>query len=215
MGEIMTTAMIWGAGGGIGQALTTQLLSNDWDVITIGRDVEQLDNRSTLAVDADVTNAFSVQNAILSAGYEFDEVALWIYAAGDITSSSVKEMTPENWQRILDANLTGAFLTTHFSLPLLAEDAYMIYLGAVSERLRLPGLSAYAAAKSGLEAFAESLRKEERKRRVMVVRPGAVATPFWDKVPMRLPKDAASPEKVAKRILNAYLEGFTGVLDLT
>lgn len=211
----MKAAMIWGAGGGIGQALTTQLLSNDWDVIAIGRDVEQLDNRATLAVDADVTNAFSVQNAILSAGYEFNEAALWIYAAGDITSSSVKEMTPENWQRILDANLTGAFLTTHFSLPLLAEDAYMIYLGAVSERLRLPGLSAYAAAKSGLEAFAESLRKEERKRRVMVVRPGAVATPFWDKVPMRLPKDAASPEKVAKRILSAYLEGFAGVLDLT
>jgi NADP-dependent 3-hydroxy acid dehydrogenase YdfG len=207
--------MIWGASGGIGQALTRQLLSNDWDVITIGRDVEQLDNEATLAVDADITNAFSVQNAILSAGYEFNEVALWIYAAGDITSSSVKEMTPENWQRILDANLTGAYLTTHFSLPLLAEDACMIYLGAVSERLRLPGLSAYAAAKSGLEAFVESLRKEERKRRVMLVRPGAVATSFWDKVPMRLPKDAASPEKVAKRILGAYLEGFTGFLDLT
>jgi NAD(P)-dependent dehydrogenase (short-subunit alcohol dehydrogenase family) len=100
-------------------------------------------------------------------------------------------------------------------LPLLADDAALIYIGAVSERLRLPGLSAYAAAKAGLEAFADSLRKEERKRQILVVRPGAVATPFWDKVPMKLPKDAASAQKVSKRIVEAYNEGMSGVLDLT
>jgi hypothetical protein len=50
---------------------------------------------------------------------------------------------------------------------------------------------------------------------VTVVRPGAVATPFWDKVPMRLPKDAATPEKVAGRILQAYVDGQSGTLDLT
>jgi short-subunit dehydrogenase len=88
-------------------------------------------------------------------------------------------------------------------------------LGAVSERLRLPKLSAYAAAKAGLEAFVEALRKEERRRQVMLVRPAAVATPLWDKVPMSLPTNAPSPEKVAKRILKAYHEGHTGQLDLT
>ena len=115
----------------------------------------------------------------------------------------------------MNANLLGAYLTTHHSLPLLAPDATLIYLGAISERLRLPGLSAYAAAKAGLEAFAEALRKEERKRRVLVVRPGAVDTALWDKVPMRLPKDAAAPQKVARRILQAYEDGTSGILDLT
>ena len=124
-------------------------------------------------------------------------------------------MPPESWQRIMDANLNGPFLATHYSLPLLAENAHLFYLGAVSERLRLPGLAAYAAAKAGLEAFAEALRKEQRQRRVTVVRPGAVATSFWDKVPLRLPKDAAPPEKVARRILEAYENGHTGLLDLT
>jgi 3-oxoacyl-[acyl-carrier protein] reductase len=212
---MMKTAMIWGASGGIGQALTAQLLTEDWQVVAIGRNGEGLNGKATLTVQADVTKAYSVQDAVVSASYEVEEVDLWVYAAGDITSSPVEDMAPERWQEILGANLTGAYLTTHFSLPLLAEDAYLVYLGAVSERLRLPGLSAYAAAKSGLEAFTEALRKEERKRRVMVVRPGAVATPFWDKVPLRLPKDAATPEKVANRILSAYLEGYTGTLDLT
>lgn len=66
--------------------------------------------------------------------------------------------------RILDANLTGGYNTVHYSLPLLTPDAPLVFLGAVSGRMRLPGLSAYAAAKAGLEAFAEAQRKEERKR---------------------------------------------------
>ena len=97
---MMKTAMIWGASGGIGQALTAQLLTDDWAVVAIGRNVEELNDKATLTIQSDVTNAFSVQDAILSTGYEVDEIDLWIYAAGDITSSSVEEMAPEKWQEI-------------------------------------------------------------------------------------------------------------------
>jgi short-subunit dehydrogenase len=58
------------------------------------------------------------------------------------------------------------------------------------------------------------LAKEERRKRVTVVRPGAVATSFWNKVPLRLPADATSPEKVAQKILDAYQSGHKGQLDL-
>jgi NAD(P)-dependent dehydrogenase (short-subunit alcohol dehydrogenase family) len=90
----------------------------------------------------------------------------------------------------------------------------MIFLGAVSERLRLPRLSAYAAAKAGLEAFVEVLTKEERKRQVILVRPAAVDTPLWEKVPFKLPAGAVSPDEVAERILSAYRDGHRGQLDL-
>ena len=102
----------------------------------------------------------------------------------------------------------------HYSLPLLTADAPLVFLGAVSERLRLPGLSAYVAAKAGLEAFAEVLRKEERKRRVILVRPGAVNTAFWQKVPFRMPANALSPEEVAERVVAAVENGREGTLDL-
>ncbi|NIV33822.1 MAG: SDR family NAD(P)-dependent oxidoreductase, partial [Anaerolineae bacterium] len=82
----------------------------------------------------------------------------------------------------------------------------MIFLGAISERLRLPRLSAYASAKAGLEAFVEVLGKEERKRRVTLVRPTAVDTPLWDKVPFNLPAKALRPEDAAQRILAAHHE---------
>lgn len=207
--------MIWGAAGGIGQALTTTLKNAGWQVIAVARDAGQLDANAHVSIEADVSDDFAVQRAVQSASFEVDEVDLWIYAAGDIVSAKVSETTPDDWRRIVNANLSGAYLATHYSLPLMADDAHLVYLGAVSERLRLPGLSAYAAAKAGLEAYADALRKEQRGRRVTVVRPGAVATPFWDKVPMRLPKDAAAPEKVARRILQAYDDGQSGTLDLT
>jgi NAD(P)-dependent dehydrogenase (short-subunit alcohol dehydrogenase family) len=211
---MMKTAMIWGANGGIGRALTKKLAAEQWRVIAIVRNGNDVSG-AALTIQADVTNARAVETAVTSAAYDVDAVDLWIYAAGDITSAKIGKMTPEEWQRIVAANLLGPYLTTHYSLPLLAENAQLIFLGAVSERLRLPGLSAYAAAKSGLEAFADTLRKEQRQHRILVVRPGAVTTPFWDKVPLRLPKDAASPEKVSIKILEAYENGDSGTLNLT
>jgi NAD(P)-dependent dehydrogenase (short-subunit alcohol dehydrogenase family) len=206
--------MIWGATGGIGRALVDVLIEKEWSVVAVSRDEEALAERVACSLRADVADAFSVQRAVQAAAHEVDEVALWVYAAGDIAAAPVEEMTPAVWGRILAANLTGAYHTAHYSLPLLAADAHLVFVGAVSERLRLPGLSAYAAAKAGLEAFAEALRKEQRRRRVTVVRPSAVATPLWDKVPLRMPKDAPPPSKVAGRILAAYEEGHSGLLDL-
>lgn len=206
--------MIWGATGGIGRALVDELLNRQWSVVAISRDEVALAGRVACSLQADVGDAFGVQRAVQAAAHEVDEVALWVYAAGDIAAAPVEEMTPAVWGRILAANLTGAYYAAHYSLPLLTSDAHLVFVGAVSERLRLPGLSAYAAAKAGLEAFAESLRKEQRRRRVTVVRPSAVATSLWDKVPLRMPKDAPPPSKVAERILTAYEEGHSGLLDL-
>lgn len=210
----MKTAMIWGANGGIGHALAALLSGEGWRVLAMTRQPDKLEGLTPLVFEADVSKASSVEQAVYSVAQEVDTVDLWIYAAGDIASARVGEMGPDAWMRIMTANLSGAYLAAHYSLPLLASDAHMVFLGAVSERLQLPGLAAYAAAKAGLEAFTTALAKEERKRRVTTVRPGAVATPLWDKVPMKLPNNAPPPEKVARRILEAHENGHKGTLDL-
>ncbi len=149
----------------LGSALVTTLAEQGWQVVAVARNAEDLNSITPLVLEADVSRPHDVERAILAASQEVDQIDLWVYAAGDIASVKVEEMAPVDWQRILDANLTGAFTTAHYSLPLLAPDAHLFFLGAVSERMQMPGLSAYAAAKAGLEAFAESLRKEARKRR--------------------------------------------------
>ncbi len=211
----MKTAMVWGAAGGIGRAIVQELVRSDWRVLAIARAPVDLSGLTPHVFEADVSNPKQVEAAVFSAALEAQQIDLWVYAIGDILSQNVAKLLPAQWSRIVTSNLTGAYLATHHSLPLLAEDASLVYLGAVSERLRLPGLTAYAAAKAGLEAFAESLAKEERKKKITVVRPGAVNTSLWDKVPMKAPSDAPSPEKVAARILEACLNGHKGQLDLT
>jgi NAD(P)-dependent dehydrogenase (short-subunit alcohol dehydrogenase family) len=209
----MENALIWGADGGIGQAVARLLIDQGWKVVLAGRHVERLEGLGGVVVEAEVGDPFSIQTALAAVSQEVDEIQLWVYAVGDIASLPVQRMAPPDWRRILDANLTGAFLATQYSSPLLAQQAHLFYLGAVHERLRQPGLSAYAAAKAGLEAFADVVRKEIR-RRVTVVRPSAVDTPLWRKTPFKLPPRPLSPAEVAARIWQAYQEGTEGNLDL-
>jgi NAD(P)-dependent dehydrogenase (short-subunit alcohol dehydrogenase family) len=206
--------MVWGASGGIGRALVTRLRAEGWQVLAMGRHTADLSDLTSHLFEADVADPEQVEQAMAKASQDVDQVELWIYAAGDIAASKVAQGAPDSWQRILDANLVGAYLTAHYSLPLLARDSHLIFLGAISERLQLPRLSAYAAAKAGLEAFVNVLAKEERKRRVTLVRPAAVDTPLWDKVPFKLPAGALSPDETAERILAAFRDGHRGVLDL-
>jgi len=210
----MKTAMVWGASGGIGTALVKHLVDSGWEVLSVARDAGAVTALTSYAVEADVADAEDVRQAVEQARGMVGDVSLWIYAVGDNLSAKIDEMSVEDWRRILDANLNGAFAAAHYSLPLLAADAHMVFLGAVSERLRLPGLSAYAASKAGLEAFGDVLRKEQRGRRVTVVRPKAVETGLWDKVPFSVPRGALKPEDVAERVLLAYEEGHEGALTL-
>ena len=209
-------ALIWGAAGGIGRALAHKLKDDGWQVIGVSRQGDDLAGVADYdyAYAADVADPFAVQRAMLAAGQEAGEAHLFVYAAGDIASEPAARMTPAAFRRILDANLLGAYHALPHSLPLLTEDAPAVFPGAVTERMRLPGLSAYAAAKAGLEAFAEALRKEERKRRVIVVRPGAVNTSFWRKAPFKMPGSALAPAAVAEKVVEAVNAGQQGVLDL-
>ena len=210
----MKNALIWGASGAIGQAVLRKLNAEGWTTAGIVRDSLKIPQIADFVFETEFENPGYIEETAYLVSQEIGDINFWCYAAGDISSEKVSEMAPKDWQRIITANLNGAFFAIHYFLPLLTEIAHVFFIGAMSERLRLPGLSAYAASKAGLEALAESLGKEERKKRITIVRPGAVATPFWDKVPLRLPKDAAPAKKVAEKIYEAYLSGHKGNLDL-
>ncbi len=209
----MSTVLIFGASGGIGRALTEVFAGAGHTVVALARRTEGLGLATPYVLACDITDPEGVASAVLRARELSGPFDVLIYAVGDILSAKVAEMSPDDWRRILDANLTGVYLTVRAALPHLAPKAHLFLLGAQHERLRLPGLGAYAAAKAGLEALAEVIRKETR-RKVTVVRPAAVDTPLWGKVPFRMPAHALSPRQVAEAILQAWAEGREGILDL-
>lgn len=209
-------AIIWGASGDIGKALGQQLKGKGWEIVAVSRDVSSLNGLTDNVFEADPTSAASVERTCMEIGMEgLDEINLFLYAAGDITASPVAEMDIDTFKRIMDANFTGAFQALYGSKPLLAEDASWVFVGAISERLQLPGLSAYAAAKAALEAFLGTIKKEERKRQVLLIRPGAVDTKLWEKVPMAAPKGALTADALATKIIEAVESGQKGQVDIT
>lgn len=210
----MKTAIIWGAGGGIGRALLARLRDEGWQVAAVSRNPQDLADLTPHCFKADVANVPQVQAAVAAVQNVFTKVDLWVYAAGFIIVNKVSEMSASIWQRVLDANLNGAFITTHYSLPLLARGAHLFYIGAQDELLRQSGLSAYVAAKAGLEAFSMALAHERRQQRVTLVRPASVATPFWELMPFPMPSDALLPETLADLVLAAYTDRHEGILNL-
>ncbi len=90
----------------------------------------------------------------------------------------------------------------------------MMFMGAYVDHVVLPKMAAYAVAKAGLETMVAVLRKENRKHKFTVVRPGAVDTPFWEKAPFKKPADAKSPEAVAQAIVAHYRTGENTDLNL-
>ena len=209
----MAHVLIWGASGGIGRALAEAYVAKGHTVVAIARRPQEIETITSHVVTGDVDTLESVTAATQRAAELLNPFDVFVYAVGDIISVKVAEMAPDNWRRIMRANLTGVYLATQAVLPYLAPQAHLFFLGAQHERLRLPGLGTYAAAKAGLEALAEVIRKETR-RRVTVVRPQAVQTPLWNKVPFRLPAHALTPEQVAQAILQAWEEGREGIIDL-
>jgi 3-oxoacyl-[acyl-carrier protein] reductase len=124
------------------------------------------------------------------------------------------KIAPADFAEVIHSNLTGALLATQTSLPLMAAPGHMVYIGAYVDHLVLPKMGAYALAKSGLETMVAVWRKEQRRARFTIVRPGAVDTPFWAHAPFRMPADAKAPRQVAQAILAHHTDGATGDLNL-
>lgn len=209
----MPTALIWGASGGIGRALTTTLKQHDWTVIAAARDESRIPAEADHRVEFEAGSEYSFKQAAYAIAQAADTVDLAVYAAGTMHPATLEQIG-EAWSKVIDANLTGAARAAAVSIPLLREGGALVLIGAYVEKVTLPRFGAYAAAKAGLSTLADVLAKEHRKLKVTLVRPPAVDTPFWVNVPFKLPAGALSADAVAAAILTHVTANASGTLDL-
>jgi 3-oxoacyl-[acyl-carrier protein] reductase len=209
----MADALIWGASGGIGRALTTQLASAGWRVFGAARDESRVPDSAFWRGAFDANDDHSFDAATYAIGLEAEDLRLVVYAAGVMLATSLESVSSADWQRMHDVNLRGALRAVQASLPLLADGGQIVVIGAKVDKLALPKFGAYAAAKAGLEPLLAVLAKEHRRLKFTLVRPGAVDTPFWDNVPFKLPAGAESADTVATAILAHVEAGQGGILD--
>lgn len=213
----MVQALIWGASGGIGQALVTQLKNLPGTSCTVfgaARQTEAIPPVADAAFEFDAGDEHHYQHVAMAIAQEGVQLDLMVYAAGDIQHAKLDEMGLAGWRATLDSNLNGAYLAALHTLPLMQKGGAMIFIGAYLDHIRLPKMGAYAVAKAGLQEFVTVLRKENRKMNFTLVRPGAVHTNFWNNVSFKIPDDAKSPDVVAEAIIAHWRSGAGGDLDL-
>jgi 3-oxoacyl-[acyl-carrier protein] reductase len=210
----MPEALIWGAAGGMGQALVNQLISAGWRVFAASRNTEAIPDGVQERYNFDAANPDDIKEIAINLAYETNGLDLWVYAAGELQADLLGKMTPQAWSTVLDSNLNGAFLAISHTVHLLNEGAQAAFIGAYVDHLILPKMGAYAVAKAGLEPLISVLQKENRKLNFTLVKPGAVDTAFWQNAPFKMPADAKSPDIVAQAIIDQYQQGARGVLAL-
>lgn len=207
-------ALIWGASGGIGQALVADLKRRDWRVFAAARDESRIPPQADFTYRFDAGVAHTVTGIPPLIAPETDGLDLMVYAAGALRSALLDTLTVDEAARVLSSNFTGAWLAAQASLPLMKAGGHMVFIGAYIDHLLLPKMGVYAAAKAALEPMVKVLARENRRLKFTLVRPGAVDTGFWVNAPFKLPKDAKPPQAVAEAILQHYHAGGSGDLNL-
>jgi NAD(P)-dependent dehydrogenase (short-subunit alcohol dehydrogenase family) len=184
-------ALVTGASRGIGLAIAEELASRGARLVITGRKAESLESAaaSLRAKGAQVEPLISHQGepeAIDKLFRQLDEQRLTpdiaiINAATNPTYGPLLETEPAAWQKILDVNLTGAWLTARQSgRRMVAKGSgSLIFMTSLAGLDPFPGLGAYSVSKAGLIALTKTLAKELAPEvRVNAIAPGLIETRF-------------------------------------
>lgn len=185
-------AVITGGGSGVGKATAALFLKHGANVVIAGRDAAKLAAAlselnapmHSLAVATDVTEHHQCERLIAEATTRYGRVDILVNNAGtNIKDRTFRDLTPEAWDRMIRANLDGAFYCTKAVLPQMFDrkDGLIVNVVSVAGKRANPlGGAAYVAAKFGMGALGLVLSNEEKDSGVRVsnIYPGEIDTPI-------------------------------------
>ena len=189
------TAIVTGSAQGIGFAIAKRLLLSGASVSLWDRDEKLLRvSAQKLAslgraefVVMDVTNLSSVKNALRQSEDSFGRVDILVCNAGIAGPSfTLWEYPPEDWQQVIDIDLTGVFNCLHAISPVMIKQNYgrIVNIASVAGKDGNPNASPYSAAKAGVIALTKSIGKELAGYEIAVncITPAAAKTRIFDQL---------------------------------
>ncbi len=212
--------VITGGGSGIGEGIAKALAAEGCRVVIGGRTVEKLkvvaegiSGEHTVGYHPlDVADRTSVETFFVWAKEILGGVDILINSAGiNIAKRSMAEMVPEDWDKVLTTNATGAYNCMAAVLPGMREqkDGLIISVASIAGLRAIAGLAgvAYCASKFAVSALGTAVAEEEKKHgiRVTTIYPGEVATAILDRRPVPPSAEARAamvqPEDVAAAVI--------------
>jgi NAD(P)-dependent dehydrogenase (short-subunit alcohol dehydrogenase family) len=177
MGADGKVALVTGAGSGIGRAAALALLGEGYSVVLAGRRREALERTiadagpaasRALAVAADVGDPDSVDALFAATKASFGRLDLLFNNAGTgAPAVPLEDLTVEQWRRVVDVNLTGAFLCTRAAFRLMKDQAprggRIINNGSISAHAPRPNSAPYTATKHAITGLTRSTALDGRK----------------------------------------------------
>lgn len=186
-------AVITGGTGGIGSAIS-QRLANEFHVIACyykdGKHEEAkrwqtMQQEAGYSIDilyADSSKYADCEKLIALIAERYGRIDVLVNNAGITNDASLKKMSFEQWQTVIDANLTSVFNMTRNALPLMIEKNYgrIISISSINGRKGQFGQCNYAASKAALYGFTKSLALEVANKGITVntISPGYIETPM-------------------------------------
>ena len=173
-------ALITGADGGLGRALADEFISQGWQVVAGARTIPQPDDSRLCGVSLDVTQSQQIEQAVTTTIERYGRINALINNAGITADNACWQITDEDWTRVIDVNLRGAFLCSKAVARQMIRqrEGHIINISSLAARIGPQGQSNYAAAKAGLLGLTQSLAKElgSRNVRVNAIFPGVMPT---------------------------------------
>ncbi len=185
------TALITGAGTGIGRAIALAMAREGAEVVLAARRRQLLDSVAqeieraggvAAAMECDVTRRAAVESVIAATVKRFGQLNVVVNNAGAALVADAEKTSDDEWQRILDVNLTGTFLVSRAALPEFrrAGGGAIVNIGSVLGLVARKDRAAYCAAKGGVTSLTKAMALDHahEKIRVNCICPSIVETPL-------------------------------------
>ena len=167
--------LITGAARGIGAALAERLASHGARLALVGLEPETMQEvavrcgEGTFVSEADVSSNEQVTQAVNAAAEALGGVDVVVANAGIAAGGPLRSHDLRSWERVIEINLLGVMYTDRAALPHLEQSrGYLLNIASTAAVLRGPGMTAYCAAKAGVEALSDCLRVEMQPLGVQV-----------------------------------------------
>ncbi len=184
------TAIITGAGTGIGKGIALKFAESDFNLILASRNVDNLNkvkkdcdllnNDSSYVIQTDITDEKSVDNLFSESKSKFGKIDVLINNAGVFDGGAIDEISVETWDKVISVNLRGAFLCLRQAMKLMKSQKYgrIVNIGSISGQVPRLHSAPYTTSKFGLTGLTKAAALEGRDFNIVVsiVHPGNVIT---------------------------------------